>query len=76
MRFARSLLRPLVVLTASTVYSQAFVPDHVRTPGVIDPGIKQENIAESICFPSYAFPKMMRCRIALAGLLASSIAWA
>ena len=27
--------------------------DHDRTPGVIDPGIKPENIADTICVPGY-----------------------
>ena len=43
-----------VVLTLSgPAWSQSFVPDHKRTPGAIDPGIKQENIADTICVPGY-----------------------
>jgi hypothetical protein len=37
---------------SSAVWGQ-FVPDHERTPGAIDPGIKQENIADTICVPGY-----------------------
>ena len=50
MRLARTLLVVLLTLTASAAWGQ-FVPDHERTPGAIDPGIKQENIADTICIP-------------------------
>jgi hypothetical protein len=50
MRLSRTLLVALLTLTASAAWGQ-FVPDHERTPGAIDPGIKQENIADTICVP-------------------------
>jgi hypothetical protein len=52
MRLSRTLLVLLLTLTASAAWGQ-FVPDHRRTPGAIDPGIKQENIADTICIPGY-----------------------
>jgi len=53
MRLTRTLFAVLVALNASAAIGQTFVPDHERTPGVIDPGITQENIADTICVPGY-----------------------
>jgi hypothetical protein len=44
-----TLLAAFLVLNASVALGQAFVPDRERTPGPIDPGIKQESVAETIC---------------------------
>ena len=53
MRLARILFAVLVALNVSAAIGQTFVPDHERTPGVINPGIKQENIADTISVPGY-----------------------
>ena len=49
----RTILLAVALILSCTAWAQQFVPDHARTPGVIDPGIKQENIADSICVPGY-----------------------
>ena len=51
------MIRPALLLAtllaSSQAWAQQFVPDHARTPGAIDPGIRQENIADTICVPGY-----------------------
>src|SRR3954470_22241731 len=53
MRLDLSLLAGALALTATAVWGQTAIPDHDRTPGVIDPDISQENITQTICVPGY-----------------------
>jgi len=52
-RFTRTCVRLGILLSIHPLSpgAQQFVPDHDRTPGGIDPGITQENIADTICVP-------------------------
>jgi hypothetical protein len=45
----------LAALFASSVAwaQQGYIPDHVRTPGAINPEITQENIAQTVCVSGY-----------------------
>lgn len=58
-RLARSTMRALVLLALLALclpcsWAQtAYIPDHNRTPGAIDPEITQENIARTVCVPGY-----------------------
>ena len=48
-----SILFAIALSLSCPAWAQQFIPDHARTPGAIDPGIKQDNIADTICVPGY-----------------------
>lgn len=58
-RFSGSTIRALVLLALLALYlpcgwaQQAYIPDHERTPGAINPEITQDNIAQTVCVPGY-----------------------
>ena len=47
------LLAIALSLSCTSWAQQGHIPNHTHTPGAIDPGIKQENIADTICVPGY-----------------------
>jgi hypothetical protein len=44
-----SLTVAAVLLSASIAAAQEYLPDHVRTPGVINPDVTQDNLAQTVC---------------------------
>ncbi len=55
-QFIRSTTKALVMLAVCVPcgWAQpAFIPDHDRTPGAINPAITQDNIAQTVCVPGY-----------------------
>ena len=53
MQKLRTGLHAVLFAIATGAFAQDFIPDHERNPGALNPNVKQDNIAETVCVPGW-----------------------